>query len=154
MFFPNPAYHIRFFSVVLDSDIDPGYIHWALTLFQSEKFQQKFSQYVCYIIWESHGTKLQKKKFDTGPNHGGGPSVPLQQTVDIITLISPKKIWVQNCLKLILGNYNAYEAMSSFNKNLRHVLKGKNPSSGLRFKHENIAFINTTHATKILWIAL
>ena len=34
------------------------------------------------------------------------------------------------------------------------MLYYKNPSSGLRFKHENIAFTNTTHATKILWIAL
>ena len=33
------------------------------------------------------------------------------------------------------------------------MLQGKNPSSGLRFKHENITFTNTTHATKILWIA-
>ena len=34
------------------------------------------------------------------------------------------------------------------------MLQDKNPSSGWRFKHENIAFTNTTHATKILWIAL
>ena len=35
------------------------------------------------------------------------------------------------------------------------MLQGKNLSSGLRFKHENIAFTNTTHAKKILlWIAL
>ena len=58
MFFLNPANHIRFFSVILESDIDPGYIHWTLTLFQSEKSQLKFSQYVCYIIWESHFTKI------------------------------------------------------------------------------------------------
>ena len=57
MFFLNPANHIRLFSVILESDIDPGYIHWTLTLFQSEKFQLKFSQYVCYIIWESHRSK-------------------------------------------------------------------------------------------------
>ena len=57
-FFLNPANHIRFFFVILESDIDPGYIHWTLTLFQSEKFQLKFSQYVCYIIWESHCTKI------------------------------------------------------------------------------------------------
>ena len=34
------------------------------------------------------------------------------------------------------------------------VLQGKNSSSGLRFKHENIAFIKTTDSTKILWIVL
>ena len=33
------------------------------------------------------------------------------------------------------------------------MLQSKNPSSGLRFKHENITFTNTAHATKILWIA-
>ena len=33
------------------------------------------------------------------------------------------------------------------------MLQGKSPSSGLRFKRENIAFTNTTHARKILWIA-
>ena len=33
-------------------------------------------------------------------------------------------------------------------------MEGKNPSSGLRFKHENIVFTNTTHATTVLWIAL
>ena len=32
--------------------------------------------------------------------------------------------------------------------------KLQHPSSGLRFKHENIAFTNNTHVTKILWIAL
>ena len=58
MFFLNPANHIRFFSVILESDIDPGYIHWTLTLFQSEKFLLKFSQYVCYIIWKNHYTKI------------------------------------------------------------------------------------------------
>ena len=58
MFFLNPANHIRFFSVILESDIEPGYIHWTLTPFQLEKFQLKFSQYVCYIIWESHCTKI------------------------------------------------------------------------------------------------
>ena len=31
---------------------------------------------------------------------------------------------------------------------------GKNPSSGLRFKHENVDFTSATHATKIMWIAL
>ena len=58
MFFLNPANHIRFFSVILESDIDPGYIHWTLTPFQLQKFQLKVSQYVCYIIWESHCTKI------------------------------------------------------------------------------------------------
>ena len=39
--------------------------------------------------------------------------------------------------------------------NLRDVVKKyKNPSSGLRFNHEDIAFTNTIHTTKILWIAL
>ena len=32
------------------------------------------------------------------------------------------------------------------------MLWGKNPSSGLRLKHENITFIKTTYTTKILWI--
>ena len=58
MFFLNPANHIRFFSVILESDIDLEYIHWTLTPFQLEKFQLKVSQYVCYIIWESHCTKI------------------------------------------------------------------------------------------------
>ena len=34
------------------------------------------------------------------------------------------------------------------------MVSGKNPSSGLRFRHENIAFTNTTYTTKILWAAL
>ena len=34
------------------------------------------------------------------------------------------------------------------------MLQGKILSSGLRFKYGNIAFTNTTHATKIMWIAL
>ena len=34
------------------------------------------------------------------------------------------------------------------------MLLGKNPSSDLRLKHENIAITNTTHATKILWVVL
>ena len=34
------------------------------------------------------------------------------------------------------------------------TLLGKNPSSGLRCKDENIASIKTTHATKILWVVL
>ena len=34
------------------------------------------------------------------------------------------------------------------------MLLGKNPSSGLRFKHENVDFTSATHATKIMWIAL
>ena len=63
MFFLNPANHIRFFSVILELDIDPEYIHWTLTLFQLEKFQLKFSQYVCYIIWESHCTKIIAARF-------------------------------------------------------------------------------------------
>ena len=42
---------------------------------------------------------------------------------------------------------------ANFIKNLRHVVK-KIPSSGLRFKHENIVFTNTTHAKNFLWIAL
>ena len=33
------------------------------------------------------------------------------------------------------------------------MLQGKNPSSGLRFKHENISFTHTIHAKKIMWIA-
>ena len=43
---------------LVTSDIDPAYINWALTPFQLEKFQLKVSQYVCYIIWESHCTKI------------------------------------------------------------------------------------------------
>ena len=31
MFFLNPANHIRFFFVILEPDIDPGYIQWKLT---------------------------------------------------------------------------------------------------------------------------
>ena len=59
MFFLNPAnHHIIFFSVILESDIDTGYIHWRLTPFQLEKFQLKLSQYVRHIIWESHCTKI------------------------------------------------------------------------------------------------
>ena len=38
--------------------------------------------------------------------------------------------------------------------NMLGMLKGKTLSSGLRFKHENITFTNTTHTTKIMWIAL
>ena len=34
------------------------------------------------------------------------------------------------------------------------IMYGKKPSSGLRFKHESIAFTNTTDATKIMWVAL
>ena len=34
------------------------------------------------------------------------------------------------------------------------MLQGKNPSSGLRFEHENIAFTNTTPVTKIMWLVL
>ena len=58
MFFLNPANHIRLFSVILVSNIDLGYIHWALTPFQLKKFQLTFSQYVYYIIWESHSSKI------------------------------------------------------------------------------------------------
>ena len=47
-----------FFFVILESDIDSEYIYWALTPLQLEKFQLKFSQYVCYIIWKSHCTKI------------------------------------------------------------------------------------------------
>ena len=39
--------------------------------------------------------------------------------------------------------------MSSFIENLRHVLD-KDLSSGLRFKHENIAFTDTTHCDSTL----
>ena len=46
------------FSVMLESNIDTGYIHWRLTPFQSEKLQLKLSQYLRYIIWESHCTKM------------------------------------------------------------------------------------------------
>ena len=58
MFFLNPTNHIRIFSVIFESNIDTGYTHWRLTLFQPEKFQLKLSQYVCYIMWESHCTKM------------------------------------------------------------------------------------------------
>ena len=58
MFFLNPANHIRLFSVILESDIDPGYFHWTWTPSKLEKIQLKVSQYVCYIIWESHCTKI------------------------------------------------------------------------------------------------
>ena len=50
MFFLNPANYIRFFLVILVSDIEPEYIHGTLTTLQLEKFQPKVSQYVFYII--------------------------------------------------------------------------------------------------------
>ena len=34
------------------------------------------------------------------------------------------------------------------------IFQGKDTSSGLRFKHKNVAFANTTYTIKILWIAL
>ena len=43
-----PANHIRCFSMILESDINPRYIHWTLTPFQLEKFQLKFHQNVCF----------------------------------------------------------------------------------------------------------
>ena len=46
MFFLNPANHIKFLSVILEPDINPGYIYWTITSFQLEKFQLKLSQYV------------------------------------------------------------------------------------------------------------
>ena len=58
IFFLNPADHIRFFSVLLESNIDTGYIHRWLTPFQLKTFQLKLSQYVCYIIWERRCTKM------------------------------------------------------------------------------------------------
>ena len=36
----------------------PRCILWTLTPFQMEKFQLKVSQYLCYIIWESHCTEI------------------------------------------------------------------------------------------------
>ena len=53
---------------------------------------------------------------------------------------------VFQCLGLLGGFSTLADTMG--------MLLGKNPSSGLRFKHEIIASTNTTHATKILWIAL
>ena len=46
------------FSVILEWYIDPEYIHWTSIPFQLEKFQLKVSQYMYYIIWGSHYTKL------------------------------------------------------------------------------------------------
>ena len=43
--------------------------------------------------------------------------------------------------------------MSSFTKNLRHAAR-YHASSGVKFKHENTAFTNTTHSTKIMWTVL
>ena len=63
MFFINPASHIRFFTVILESDIDLGYIHWILTPLQLKKFQLKVSQHVCNIIWESHCIKIIVARF-------------------------------------------------------------------------------------------
>ena len=61
--------------------------------------------------------------------------------------LCPKKLWVQDWLKFISGSCNVCETMSSFIKNLRHVVR-KNPLSGLRFKHENIVFTNTNTQQK------
>ena len=83
-----------------------------------------------------------KKRLDRAPNLGGGPSLLLLHTLDICTVV-PQKPWVQHWLKFISGNYNVFKAMFSFIKN---------PSSGLKFKHESISFVKTTLATKIMWI--
>ena len=169
MFFPNPANQIRFFSVILESDIDPGYIYWTLTL--------KFSQYVCYITWESHCTKIIAARLlklsivysywwiSMAPKYWAQmfknkvckksyTSLEVDYLENVVTLnskkniwhrpqpwwrafistlaysrynysYSPKKLWVQNCLKFISGNYNVCETMPSFIKNFRHVLRQK-----------------------------
>ena len=41
-----------------ESDFDAGPIHWTLTPFRLEEFQLKVFQYVCYMIWKSHDTKI------------------------------------------------------------------------------------------------
>ena len=66
-------------------------------------------------------SKLIKKIFGTGPNHGGGPSVPLQYTVDMCTVML-KYTLGENWLKLISGNYNVCQAMCSFIKKVKHVV--------------------------------
>ena len=56
-----------------------------------------------------------------------------------------------NSSQAITASVRPYPALS---KTLG-MLQGKNPSLCLRFKHENIAFTNTTQATTtFLWIAL
>ena len=54
----RPARTLKYTLLILQSDIDPGYIHWTLTSFQLEKFEVKVSEYLCYIFWESHSTKI------------------------------------------------------------------------------------------------
>ena len=63
MFLLNPAKHIRFSYLTIQSDIHPGYIHWTLTQLQLYKFQLNVSQYVCYIIWDSHWNKIIVSRF-------------------------------------------------------------------------------------------
>ena len=53
MLFLNPATLIRYYS-----QIWPRIYSLNINSFQLEKFQLKVSQYVCYIIWESHCTKI------------------------------------------------------------------------------------------------
>ena len=147
---------------MLEPDTDSGYIYWTLTLFQLKKFQLKVSpQYVCYIIWESHCTKIMVARLlklivlyiridesvwhpNTEPTffrtrfvkrlktaekfwkvHFSGDVVTLNSssTQQIYVPLVPKIRWVQNWLKFISGNYNVFEAMSSFIKKLRYVVR-------------------------------
>ena len=76
---------------------------------------------------------------------------------------STNQIYVLLFLKKISGcstGLNSSHAIAMFASpcpvllKISGILQGKDPSSGLRFKHENVAFANTTYTIKILWIAL
>ena len=169
-----------------------------------EKFQLKFFQYMCYIVWESHCTKIivarllklivlyiginesawdpnnEPKIFRTRFLKRPGPAEK-HFSDNVVTLDSSKKIshrpqpWLMAFFSTLAQNrymchsqkYCACKAVLNSSQVITMsvspcwvllkssgMLWGKNPSSGFRFKHENTAFINTTHATKILWIAL
>ena len=139
-----------------------------------KKFQLKLSQYVCYVIWESHYTKiivgrllkLQCRIFVSINQNGTqilssnvleqGLWKDLEQlrssffglcsyfkllktltqaqtmveslqfhssTRQIHLPLFPKILCGQNWLKFISGNYNVCETISSFIKNVGHVVR-------------------------------
>ena len=49
LFYINLANHIKFFSVILKSDVDPECILLNINPFQSEKFQPEPSHYECFL---------------------------------------------------------------------------------------------------------
>ena len=59
--------------------------------------------------------------FDTGPNHGGGPSVPFQHTADKCTVIPQKNSGYNT--RLNSSQAIVCEAVPSFIKNRRHIVK-------------------------------